>query len=240
MKTLSESTKILEKLKVIERNVEAIKSARIIRGIRATLNNIEKDVTEMKKRYPLHGVPIGKPFADFKDMDDCISQNQDADDPAALCAYIHHQATGKWPQEKQLTKRDISKLEKVWSDSAREAALAARRAKAKFGVSTPRELANKLDNLDSSDPDYETGEKILSQLQEAQATSRTQAIPKMDDEKIRSEIDTMVSQIEEGDWANDDRWVNMSDAEEYLEQLDNSYSDKHNGKYWRYGEEGKE
>ena len=43
---------------------------------------------------------LQKPFADYKDFADCVSQNQSKDDPEAYCASIHHQATGKWPTEK--------------------------------------------------------------------------------------------------------------------------------------------
>ena len=38
-----------------------------------------------------------KPFAGYEDMQECISDNQDKDDPAAYCAYLHHQDTGEWP-----------------------------------------------------------------------------------------------------------------------------------------------
>lgn len=57
---------------------------------------------------------VGKSFAEYEDMDDCISDNQDKDDPGAYCAEIHHEATGEWPAEKQMT-------EKVFVASEQEA-----------------------------------------------------------------------------------------------------------------------
>jgi len=39
------------------------------------------------------------PFGKYKDMADCIAQNQDKDDPGAYCAQIHKDITGKWPSE---------------------------------------------------------------------------------------------------------------------------------------------
>jgi len=41
------------------------------------------------------------PFGEYKDMEDCISKNQDKDNPGAYCASIHHQITGKWPSQKE-------------------------------------------------------------------------------------------------------------------------------------------
>lgn len=39
------------------------------------------------------------PFGEYESMEDCISKNQDKDDPGAYCATIHHEITGKWPSE---------------------------------------------------------------------------------------------------------------------------------------------
>lgn len=44
---------------------------------------------------------IQKPFAGFKDFDDCVKQNQDKDDPAAFCAFL---------------KDRVEKIEKQYSD----------------------------------------------------------------------------------------------------------------------------
>lgn len=43
---------------------------------------------------------IFKPFGPYDDMDDCMSEHQDKDDPGAYCAQIHYEITGEWPQEK--------------------------------------------------------------------------------------------------------------------------------------------
>lgn len=40
------------------------------------------------------------PFADYADMDECMEDNSDKDDPGAYCAQIHKDATGEWPSEK--------------------------------------------------------------------------------------------------------------------------------------------
>lgn len=44
---------------------------------------------------------IFKPFGPYDDMDDCMSQHQDKDDPGAYCAQIHYEITGEWPSEKE-------------------------------------------------------------------------------------------------------------------------------------------
>jgi len=43
---------------------------------------------------------IGKPFAGYKDMKECIRRNPQAKDPGAYCAEIHRTATGKYPSQK--------------------------------------------------------------------------------------------------------------------------------------------
>ena len=42
------------------------------------------------------------PFADYKDMEDCIKQNPDKDSPGGYCATIHKKVTGEWPAEERL------------------------------------------------------------------------------------------------------------------------------------------
>jgi len=39
------------------------------------------------------------PFGDYSGMADCISKNKGKDDPAAFCAWLCHDLTGKWPSE---------------------------------------------------------------------------------------------------------------------------------------------
>jgi len=56
---------------------------------------------------------IQKPFMNFKDFADCVQQNQNADNPEALCAYLHHKATGKWPSEKELKKIEEEKTKQL-------------------------------------------------------------------------------------------------------------------------------
>lgn len=46
---------------------------------------------------------IFKPFGPYDDFDDCVSENSDKDDPEAYCAEVHHEITGEWPGEKQMT-----------------------------------------------------------------------------------------------------------------------------------------
>ena len=41
-----------------------------------------------------------KPFADYKDFDDCVSRNQDKDDPKAYCAEIMHRVEGDKGKDK--------------------------------------------------------------------------------------------------------------------------------------------
>jgi len=44
------------------------------------------------------------PFGEYSSMSDCISKNSGKDDPAAYCAQIHYDITGKWPSEYVKTK----------------------------------------------------------------------------------------------------------------------------------------
>jgi hypothetical protein len=39
------------------------------------------------------------PFGDYSGMADCISKNRGKDDPAAFCAWLCHDLTGKWPSQ---------------------------------------------------------------------------------------------------------------------------------------------
>ena len=48
------------------------------------------------------------PFGPYSDFADCVAKNQDASNPEALCAWLHHQITGKWPTE---AKHPQAKLE---------------------------------------------------------------------------------------------------------------------------------
>lgn len=48
---------------------------------------------------------LEKPFAGYDDLDDCVSQNQDKDDPAAYCASIMHDVEGK---AKEMTLDEIN------------------------------------------------------------------------------------------------------------------------------------
>lgn len=55
---------------------------------------------------------LQKPFADYESHEDCVRQNQGkVDDPHAFCAWLEHQATGKWPAEKAILK--ILKIRKT-------------------------------------------------------------------------------------------------------------------------------
>lgn len=65
--------------------------------------NQEKDKSEKDKEND-DGKRVGEPFAGYRDMDECISDNSDKDDPGGFCAYLHHKATGKWPAEEVMKK----------------------------------------------------------------------------------------------------------------------------------------
>lgn len=41
------------------------------------------------------------PFGPYINMSDCISKNQDVEDPGAYCAQIHFDSTGEWPSQKE-------------------------------------------------------------------------------------------------------------------------------------------
>ena len=41
------------------------------------------------------------PFADYKDFDDCVSKNQDKEDPEAYCAEIERQAGRVFKEERK-------------------------------------------------------------------------------------------------------------------------------------------
>lgn len=43
------------------------------------------------------------PFGDFKDFEDCVSKNQDKDNPEGFCAFLHKKITGKYPSEMEAT-----------------------------------------------------------------------------------------------------------------------------------------
>ena len=40
------------------------------------------------------------PFAGFEDMDECMREHSDKEEPGAYCAQIHYEVTGEWPAEK--------------------------------------------------------------------------------------------------------------------------------------------
>lgn len=50
------------------------------------------------------------PFAGYDDFADCVSKNQDKNDPEAYCASIHEKATGKWPSEKEKMNAELKML----------------------------------------------------------------------------------------------------------------------------------
>lgn len=41
----------------------------------------------------------GKPFGEYETFEDCISANQDKENPEGYCAWLHQQITGEWPTE---------------------------------------------------------------------------------------------------------------------------------------------
>jgi len=49
------------------------------------------------------------PFAGYSDFADCVSDNQDVDNPEAFCAWLEHETTGAWPAEKELSMLDALK-----------------------------------------------------------------------------------------------------------------------------------
>lgn len=39
----------------------------------------------------------GKPFGPYESFQDCVSANQDKENPEGFCAWLHHEFTGEWP-----------------------------------------------------------------------------------------------------------------------------------------------
>lgn len=64
------------------------------------LNEMENEYKALKKSEATKNW-VQKPFADYKNFDACVAANSDKSNPAAYCAQIHHNATSKWPSEKQ-------------------------------------------------------------------------------------------------------------------------------------------
>lgn len=64
-----------------------------------------------------------KPFGPYDSMEDCISDNQDADDPGAYCAEIHNEITGEYPSQKEdrEEKLDRTMTGKIYVASEEEA-----------------------------------------------------------------------------------------------------------------------
>jgi hypothetical protein len=59
------------------------------------------------------GLKLGEPFADYKDMDDCIAKNKDKDDPAAYCADIMRKVEGEPDKPKEQPKDSVTEAQAV-------------------------------------------------------------------------------------------------------------------------------
>lgn len=57
-----------------------------------------------------------EPFADYKDFDDCVSKNQDKEDPEAYCASIKKKAEPEKPGGESMTQEQSEKLDKLEAD----------------------------------------------------------------------------------------------------------------------------
>jgi len=42
------------------------------------------------------------PFGKYSSFDDCVSKNQDKENPEGFCAYLEKKITGKYPSEKSM------------------------------------------------------------------------------------------------------------------------------------------
>lgn len=73
----------------------------------------ETPITEIRLPAKLH---LGEPFANYTDFDDCVSKNQDKEDPAAYCASIKQKTEGETVMELKET-TDIYKAIKEMSNA---------------------------------------------------------------------------------------------------------------------------
>ena len=89
------------------------------RVLRERIEKLEIAIEELKnsEEVLLSKEDIKKPFAGFKDFDDCVSKNQDKDDPKAFCSVIMRkveEANKQYPDDenkkKGLTKKGLSLL----------------------------------------------------------------------------------------------------------------------------------
>ena len=80
-----------------------------VMSLRQEIIRLDMLIHEMKtgEELLLSKEDIKKPFADYKDFDDCVSKNQDKDDPKAFCAAVKM----KVEDNKGLTKKDSSLLQ---------------------------------------------------------------------------------------------------------------------------------
>ena len=80
-----------------------------VMSLRQEIIRLDMLIHEMKtgEELLLSKEDIKKPFADYKDFDDCVSKNQDKDDPKAFCAAVKM----KVEDNKGLTKNDSSLLQ---------------------------------------------------------------------------------------------------------------------------------
>lgn len=62
---------------------------------------------------------VNKPFGEYSNFSDCVSQNQDKESPEGFCAFLHERVTGEYPGEKS---------KKQESEKATDEALKARDA----------------------------------------------------------------------------------------------------------------
>ncbi len=84
---------------------------------RATVTLFEAAKKEGKLLVELAPLTLGEPFADYKDMDDCIAKNQDKEDPAAYCATIKR-ATETVVETIELTNEEYKRLKKLFGSEA--------------------------------------------------------------------------------------------------------------------------
>lgn len=120
----------------------------------------------------------GKPFGPFADFSDCVSQNQDKDDPEAFCAFMEHQLAGTWPDDPDLRMRGIAHGITEAVKALRDAAAEEQRQQVQDavdqfdrGISTLRAILE--DDSDTSPSDPAALASLWALLNEMRADARS-------------------------------------------------------------------
>lgn len=90
---------------------------------RSLVEHYNSDVIDMENTMTI--ISTGRPFADYKDFDQCVAKNKGkVKNPEGYCAQIHKKVTGKYPGEMAKKKRsELGLVELSAEDLARLEAL---------------------------------------------------------------------------------------------------------------------